>query len=115
MLFMGQDAESAGKDTFVEGIFVKRSESFARGSVPPEFLLCRRLRRSARHSFSHGWPRSRAQRNKKIPYGAQRRVSHFVLKGKTDDGIKEVFAGNNLPDRLLDVPTEREAELRLSE
>ena len=60
-------------------------------------------------------PRSRALRDKKILHGSQRGVRYFVLKGKTDDRIKQVPAGNYLLNRLFDVPTERQTELGLSE
>ena len=60
-------------------------------------------------------PGSDVLRDKKILHGSQRGVSHFVFKGKTDDRIEQVPAGNNLLNRLFDVPAERQTELRLSE
>ena len=58
-------------------------------------------------------PRWRALRDKEILHGSQRGVRYFALKGKTDNGVKQVPAGNNLFDRLFDIPTERETELGL--
>jgi hypothetical protein len=43
-------------------------------------------------------PGSSALRDLKNFYGSQRGVSHFVLKGKTDDGIEQIPVGNNLVD-----------------
>jgi hypothetical protein len=52
---------------------------------------------------------------KKIFHCSQNGVSHFMLKGKADDGVKQVRAGHNLFDRLSDIPAERETEFRLFE
>ena len=38
-----------------------------------------------------------------------------MLKGKADDGLKQVRAGKDLFDRLFNIPIERETELRLFE
>lgn len=38
-----------------------------------------------------------------------------MFKGKVDDGIEQVTAGNHLFDRLFDIPIERQAKLRLFE
>ena len=38
-----------------------------------------------------------------------------MLKGKTNDRIKQIRAGNNLSDRLFNIPIERETETRLFE
>lgn len=58
---------------------------------------------------------SRALRDQQIFHGSQHGVSYFMLKGKTDDGIKQVPAGNNLFDGLFNIPIERETEFGLFE
>src|SRR5260370_31487223 len=66
-------------------------------------------------SVSRTLRRSRSLRDQPISHGSQHGVSYFMLKRKTDDGIKQVRAGNNLFDRLFNIPIERETENRLFE